>query len=191
MTENGVLMTGAWIVAIGTIVSAGADIRELESSSPINARKMAVGEALQAFGAMLIGTVPTDSMMEFYGTWIDGAGAATSSYSAYLQSIDPENSTRYSRIEVVGDTLQSLGASMGAIAAYEEGDPAFVGDTFQSVGAGLEAIGAVLEIKERERQGLLIGTVGAIFQMLGANLNAILITTEDSEEVYEEVEDIV
>ncbi|MDT8861406.1 hypothetical protein N0O92_14385 [Alkalihalobacillus sp. MEB130] len=175
MNDNHKLLTGAWLDAIGTIISAIAEVRALAGLNTINNRLVTVGEGLQAVGTLLVGTVTTDDPLNFAGNWIDGAGAATSSIAAYLQDVDDENEIDYTQIEILGDALQSMGASISATADHLMGEQEYaLGNSLQGLGAGLEAIGGVYKLNQREENGQLLTTIGAIIQALGSNYNALI-----------------
>ncbi|MFN7252021.1 MAG: DUF6944 family repetitive protein [Anaerobacillus sp.] len=179
MTDDYKLVTGAWMEAIGTIISALAETRELVGITEFNNRIVAVGKGLQAVGSMLIGTVETDDPLNFAGNWIDGAGAAGSSIASYLKYLEPENREANIRLEILGDSFQSMGASISALADHLAGEEALaLGNAAQGLGAGLEAIGANYRLKDRREEGQSLITIGAIIQAIGANSNAIVITRQ-------------
>ncbi|UTR16794.1 hypothetical protein MM221_09900 [Salipaludibacillus sp. LMS25] len=175
------LLVGAWLNAIGTIISAAAEVRALAGFDDINNRLVSIGEGLQAVGTSIAGTVPEDNPLNFAGDWIDGAGAALASIAAYLQDIDDENGVDNIRLEALGDAFQSMGAAMSALGDYVTGEYGYaLGNTLESLGAGLESIGATYEIREQEGGQALI-TIGAIIQATGANYNALLLSRETLE----------
>lgn len=179
MIDDYKLVTGAWLDAIGTILSAIAEIRAFQGIDQINNQLVAVGEGLQAVGTMLVGTVTTDDPLNFAGNWIDGAGAATSSIAAYLQDVEHNTIGEEDllRIEILGDSLQAMGASISALADHLIGEHAFAfGNGLQGLGGILEATGEVYELREREGQPLI--TLGAILQAIGSNFNAVVATRE-------------
>ncbi|WP_062047264.1 hypothetical protein [Bacillus sp. JCM 19034] len=178
MTDEEKLLTGSWLDAIGTLISAAAEIRALAGLNDINNKLVAIGEGLQATGTFLIGTVTTDDPLNFAGNWIDGAGAATSALAAYLQDIDEENEEDSNRLGILGDTFQAMGASISALADHIAGEEEYaIGNALQGLGAGLEAIGGVYDLRGR-KEGQLITTIGAILQALGSNYGAALLTRE-------------
>ncbi|OIJ11822.1 hypothetical protein BKP37_15400 [Anaerobacillus alkalilacustris] len=176
---NSHVLIGAWLIAIGTIVAAIAEVRELVGLNEVNNKLVAIGEGIQAVGAMLGGLETIDDPLNFVGDWIDGAGAATSSYAAYLQDKDEESDEDTARLEILGASLQSMGASMSAVADKLAGEDILsFGNVMQGFGAGLEAIGGIYDLNEKENEGQPIITIGAIIQALGANLNAVVITKD-------------
>ncbi|WP_078578444.1 DUF6944 family repetitive protein [Salipaludibacillus agaradhaerens] len=175
------LLVGAWLNAIGTIISAAAEVRTLAGFDDINNKLVSIGEGLQAVGTSIAGTVAEDNPLNFAGDWIDGAGAALASIAAYLQDIDEENGVENLRLEALGDAFQSMGAAMSALGDYSTGEYDYaLGNTLESLGAGLESIGTTYEIRGLEG-GQAITTIGAIIQATGANYNALLLSKETLE----------
>lgn len=171
-------LIGSWADAIGTIISALAEVRESAGRNEINNRLIMVGEGLQAAGTAIIGTTPITDPLDFFGNWTNSAGAATSSTAAYLQGIDPENGDEGLRLEILGDSLQSLGASASAVASHMSGEERkAIGEGLQGLGTGLEAIGSALELRGEENTQILL-VIGATLQAIGSNFNAIIITEE-------------
>lgn len=174
MPEEYIQVTGEWFDAIGTIISAYAEMRALAGLDDMNNELATIGEGLQAVGSLIVGTVESESALDFAGNWIDGVGAATSSLGAYLKTSGEENNEIGTFLETFGNTFQSMGSSMSALSDYLEDEPVyFKGNVLQGLGAGLEAIGGVYDLNGKDVQGQPLKTVGAILQAIGANLNAI------------------
>lgn len=179
MDDEQKLLVGAWLDAIGTIIAAVAEVRELSGIEENNNQLISIGEALQAVGTLLIGTVTTDDPLNFAGNWINGAGAAASSIGAYLQDLDPENGEENVRLETIGDAFQSMGAAISSLADHLAGEQDYaLASAIESLGAGLEAIGGVYELRGKETEGQPIATIGAIIQAIGSNMNAILVSRD-------------
>ncbi|MBM4763462.1 hypothetical protein [Bacillus sp. B15-48] len=177
-TDEYKVLTGAWIDALGTIISAIAEIRALAGIDEINNKLVAIGEGLQAVGSLVVGTAFEEYPFGFAGNWIDGAGAATSSLAAYLQDVEGENPDNI-RLEILGDSFQSVGASIAAAGDYIIGEHLFaIGNSIQALGAGLEAIGGMYELNDKEAKAQILSTIGAILQAIGSNFVAILLTDE-------------
>ncbi|UJW56151.1 hypothetical protein HXZ66_01325 [Bacillus sp. A116_S68] len=175
------LLVGAWLNAIGTIISAAAEVRALAGFDDINNKLVSIGEGLQAVGTSIAGTVPEDNPLNFAGDWIDGGGAALASIAAYLQDIDEENGVDNIRLEALGGAFQSMGAAMSALADHSAGEHNYaLSNILQSLGAGLESIGATYEVRGQEGGQALI-TIGAIIQAAGANYYALLLSRETLE----------
>lgn len=179
MEDQERLLIGGWLDAVGTIISAIAEVRTLVGLNDVNNRLVAIGEGLQAVGTLLVGTVTEEDPLNFAGNWIDGAGAATSSIGAYMQDFNQENEKDGLLIETLGDALQSMGASLSAVADHLAGEEQYaLGNAIQALGAGLEAIGGAIALNNKEEEARPIITIGAIIQAIGSNLNAIFYTKE-------------
>lgn len=177
--EETKVVTGSWLDAIGTIISAIAEVRKLIGLNDVNNKLVVLGEAMQAIGALVIGTVSTEDPLNFTGNFIDGAGAATSSMAAYLQDQEQENGEDSIRLGIFGDSLQSLGALLSALSDHLSGQDAYaLGNLLQGFGAALEAIGGVYQLNNRENEAQLITTIGAIILSIGSNFNAINATRD-------------
>lgn len=179
-------LVGAWTDAIGTILSALAEARAYMGLDEYNNQLVAIGEGLQAFGTMLVGTSIEETRIVFAGNWIAGTGAAASSVSAYSRQIQGENKENV-RKEVLGDSLQSLGMSLAAYGAFASGQKIYgIANSLQSLGTGIEAIAGTYELQERE-EARLLALIGASIQTTGSNLFAVSLTKElfivDKEEV--------
>ncbi|MBM7542646.1 DUF6944 family repetitive protein [Amphibacillus cookii] len=165
-----IVQAGSLIVALGTNISVVAETREAMGIEAYNDLLATIGEGLQAIGAFLIGTIPDDDFLSFSGNWIDGVGAAMSSLGSYLAHTNTVDSDQSKRIIVVGDSFQSMGASISALADYEDGNiNSARGNVTQALGAGLEAIGTLLIINESPESGQLIVVIGSTLQAIGGN----------------------
>ncbi|WP_280772063.1 DUF6944 family repetitive protein [Salipaludibacillus daqingensis] len=179
MKEEYNQLTGAWLDAFGTIISAYGETRTLVGLNDINNQLLMIGDGLQAFGSGLEGTIAKDSSLDFAGNWIDGAGAATSSFTAYLEDRVETERDELIQLGLLGSSFQSMGASMSALSDYlQEEYKYFVGNALQGLGAGLEAIGSLYVLNEKEMQGQYLKVLGATFQAIGSNLVVIYLTKD-------------
>ncbi|MFV8828697.1 DUF6944 family repetitive protein [Alkalihalobacterium sp. APHAB7] len=182
MTEQYVAVTGSWLDAIGQFLSAIGYTLQLQEKRDVNLRKVVIGEGLQAVGNALQAVVEEDPIART-GDWIEAGGAATTSIAVALQ-LEEEN-LEYQRLEVLGDTLQSLGPAISA--SVEDNNELFVALYLQSIGAAIEAIGAVKEIRGLGRLGLQLSAIGNWIQALGATIQAVVLTREWLHSEYEEL----
>jgi hypothetical protein len=170
-------LIGAWTDAVGTILSAYSEMRAFVGLDEYNNQLVAVGEGLQALGTMVVGTTTEDAPILFVGNWIDGTGAATSSYAAYLRQVQGENEDNV-RLEILGDSLQALGSFFAAFGEYLRGEDVYTfASSLQSLGAVLEAIAGNYELANRT-EARLLALIGSSIQALGSNLFAIAVTKE-------------
>ncbi|WP_017473023.1 DUF6944 family repetitive protein [Amphibacillus jilinensis] len=165
-----IVQAGALIIALGTNISAVAESRQAMGIEAYGDLLATIGEGLQAVGAFVIGTVPDEGILSFSGNWIDGIGAATSSVGSYLALTNTVDRDQSERIIVIGDSFQSMGASMSALSDYEADNVNSArGNVTQALGAGLEAIGTLLIINDNPESGQLIVAIGSTLQAIGAN----------------------
>ncbi|MDE5415181.1 DUF6944 family repetitive protein [Alkalihalobacterium chitinilyticum] len=181
MSEQYVAVTGSWLDAIGQILSAIGYTLQLQEERDANIRKVVIGEGVQAVGNALQAVVEEDPIART-GDWIEAGGAATTSIAVALQ-LEEEN-LEYQRLEVVGDSLQSLGPAISA--SVEDNNELFVALYLQSIGAAIEAIGGLKEIRGLGRLGLQFSAIGNWIQVLGTTLQAVVLTRELITSEYEE-----
>ncbi|MCD8509888.1 MAG: hypothetical protein LRY73_08490 [Bacillus sp. (in: Bacteria)] len=164
-------LIGLWIEAVGQITSATGETRELMEGSDLNALLIVIGEGLQSIGEGLQG-VGGDEPGSRFGSFIESAGAGTSSYAAW--KFLAERSDEFVRLGVVGDSLQGLGA---AIAAEAEEDPIFIlGNKLESIGAALEAIGGLAQVEGEGEKGQQLNVLGSWLQATGGLLQSIYLS---------------
>ncbi|MEB1809135.1 MAG: hypothetical protein LPK26_17915 [Bacillaceae bacterium] len=181
MAEQYVAVSGSWLDAIGQFLSAIGYTLQLQEERDVNLRKVVIGEGLQAVGNALQAVVEEDPIART-GDWIEAGGAATTSLAVALQ-LEEEN-IEYQRLEVLGDSLQSLGPAISV--TVEENKEIAVGLYLQSIGAAIEAIGGVKEIRGLDRLGLQLSAIGNWIQALGATIQAVVLTREMITSEYEE-----
>lgn len=171
------VLIGAWTDAVGTILSAYSEMRAFVGLDEYNNQLVAVGEGLQALGTMIVGTTTEETPIIFAGSWIDGTGAATSSYAAYLRQVQGENDDNI-RLEILGDSLQAMGAFFVSFGEYLRGEDVYaVANSLQSLGAGIEAIAGNYELANRT-EARLLALIGSSIQALGSNFFAVTVTKE-------------
>ncbi len=179
LTDSEKILIGTWLDALGTVISAIGEVRELLGLNEINKLLVAIGDGLQGVGPFLIGTAAEDDPLMFAGNWIDGAGGTAASLGAFREYIGLGEEEDNLRIELLGYILQSKGASISAVADYLAGEEGLAfGNALQGLGAGLEAIGAVYLLRNMEDIGTPITTLGAILQAIGSNYNAVIVTRQ-------------
>lgn len=168
-------MVGAWSDAGGTILSAIAETRVYHGLEEWNNYMIAIGEALQAFGEILVGTSGHDGPLFYLGSWINEAGAATSSIAAYLTAVEGDQDA-YIHIQILGEALQSMGSAFQSYGDYLLGNYIFsAGNALQSLGAGLESIAGLYDLQGKD-EARLLAMIGSWIQASGSNLFAVEMT---------------
>ncbi|WP_216830187.1 DUF6944 family repetitive protein [Alkalihalobacterium elongatum] len=173
MTRQHIAVSGSWLDAIGQFLSAIGYTLQLQEERDINLRKVVIGEGVQAVGNALQAVVEEDPIART-GDWIEAGGAATTSIAVALQL--GEEKLEYQRLEVLGDSLQSLGPAISA--SVEDNKEIFVGLYLQSIGAAIEALGGLKEIRGLDRLGLQLSAIGNWIQVLGTTIQALVLTRE-------------
>ncbi|SEN89051.1 hypothetical protein SAMN04488134_102203 [Amphibacillus marinus] len=161
---------GALIIAFGTTISSAAETINLAEDQFDNDLLSIIGDGFQAFGAFLLGVTTFPDWLSFFGNWADGIGAATAAVGVALNRYDVIEDEEGTRLIILGDSLQTIGAGMATLSNYElEAYDFMVGNAAQSFGAGLKAVGAVVVESDSLQVGQFIVTAGTIIQALGAN----------------------
>lgn len=173
MGREHLIVTGSWLDVIGLILSAIGATKEIKRESDLAKQMIIVGEGIQAIGASLI-AIGVEDADQARGSWIEAAGAGTTSYGVAVQKAG--NTQSGIRIEILGDTLQSLGAALSA--AAEDNRILVAASKIVSAGAALEAIGAVYSLHGKEEKGKRINALGSWIQTLGGTISAIVVTKE-------------
>ncbi|MGM0901097.1 MAG: DUF6944 family repetitive protein [Bacillota bacterium] len=124
------VLIGAWTDVVGKILSAYSEMRAFVGLDEYNNQLVAIGEGLQALGTMIVGTTTEETPIIFAGSWIDGTGAATSSYAAYLRQVQGENDDNI-RLEILGDSLQAMGAFFVSFGEYLRGQLTIIRRRYQ------------------------------------------------------------
>lgn len=172
-------LSGNWLLTIGAIIVAIAESRELVGLNQVNNKLISTGEAVEALGTSLISMTETDDPINFFGYWTNTAGAATTSVAAYLQDMEDEMVQEDGlNLEVLGEGLQSIGASISSYADLRMGNErSAIGNGIQGLGSAVETIGAVFEIRKKP-VGQLLAAIGAIIVAIGSKFGAIVTTKE-------------
>ncbi|NMH70802.1 hypothetical protein HF072_18655 [Bacillus sp. RO3] len=187
-----ILITGAWTQVIGTVIAAIGEtviIQEERNKQeqPIGFRLVSIGNgieatgnALQGVGAEKLSDGSFEETIRVIGDWIQASGNATNVVAAELQFAGRE--LEGLNLDVLGDTVQSIGAGLEAYGATLEtrefSDLLAAGNTLQSLGAAIEAIGEVYILKEKKDIGLQITAFGSYAQAAGATIAAIALTKQ-------------
>ncbi|WP_175986916.1 DUF6944 family repetitive protein [Bacillus sp. Marseille-Q1617] len=180
------ILTGAWIQVLGTVIAAiGETILVKEEHAGFRLVSIgngfeAAGNSLQAAGAEKASDGSEGERLRITGDWFQAAGNVTNVRAAELQFSGEE--IEGLSLDVIGDSVQSIGAAFEAYGA-SIGDASFkklltTGNTIQSLGAALEAIGETYVLKGERALGLQITAFGSYAQAAGATIAAVALTKE-------------
>ncbi|WP_100333941.1 DUF6944 family repetitive protein [Bacillus alkalisoli] len=177
-------ISGAWLQSIGTLIVAVAETEYVNNQTPIydliiiGNSFQGIGNSLQGFAGIL--QQPESDPISILGSFTQASGNATGVYSAALniQSL----TTKSQDYNILGSSLQSLGAGLEASSESTQSDPfsleITIGYSLQSLGAGLEAIGGLYVKKSKSTTGNLMTLIGSYLQFYGATIAAIAITKQ-------------
>ncbi|MGR3762755.1 DUF6944 family repetitive protein [Rossellomorea sp. NS-SX7] len=185
-----IVLTGAWIQVLGTVIAAiGETILVKEEHIGFRLVSIgngfeAVGNSLQAAGGEKASRGSDGERLRITGAWVQAAGNVTNVRAAELQFSGEE--VKGLKLDVIGDSVQSIGAELEAYGA-SLGDARFkklltTGNTIQSLGAALEAIGETFILKGEREIGLQITAFGSYAQAAGATIAAVALTKEYSDD---------
>ncbi|WP_019241234.1 MULTISPECIES: DUF6944 family repetitive protein [Bacillus] len=195
---------GSWFIVAGTLITAFGQSRNFLLSGEIGLQSVATGNAVEAFGNSLqaIGLSKEYSVSReeyplqqaIMGCWLQAGGNITNTVATEIEiKSDREDDEELKRdslkLNALGSGVQSLGASMEAIAFSElkptPGQELIVtGNGLIALGSSIDAIGNTFLLQEKEEEGDILLLAGAWIQAIGAmyELYGLTINTSISEE---------
>ncbi|CAN7556657.1 DUF6944 family repetitive protein [Rossellomorea sp. LjRoot5] len=126
MSDRLILITGAWTQVVGTVIAAIGETMIIQEErlelEPLGFRLVSIGNGFEATGNSLQGVgaekLSDGSIGETYrvaGDWIQASGNVTNVFAAELQFYGKE--VEGLNLDIVGDTVQSVGAGLEAYGA--------------------------------------------------------------------------
>ena len=185
------LITGAWILGIGTVIEAIGQTQQTLTSSDLGKDLIikgngieAVGNSLQAIGRTKLFNLEENPLSQIYyifGEWIEASGNTANAVGISIELSGKEEEGL--KIDTIGSGIQGLGAAFEAVAAYIAEDSSFkpldiTGNSLISLGSFLDAIGNIFILKDETEIGEIILLVGAWLQVVGAFILIIAVTIE-------------
>lgn len=185
------LITGAWILGIGSIIEGIGQTQQSLTSSDLGKDLIIKGNGIEAFGNSLqaIGRTklfnPNDQQLSqtysIFGAWLEAAGNTGNSIGISIELNGEEEEG--TRIDTLGSGIQGLGAALEAYGAFIAKDSSFkslniTGNSLISLGSFLVAIGNIFILQEQTETGEMILLVGGWIQVLGAFILIIAIMIE-------------
>jgi hypothetical protein len=166
---------GAWIQAVGTIITAVGYTNRLPKIEIIGDELQAVGSFLQAIGETKSWSKNTKAQpIEKTGNWMQAIGASSKAVgrTRELFKEDIENL----RLAIIGSSFQSLGAFLEAVKERKDLSECeqlkIIGNSLQSLGASLGAIGGIYDLSKKN-SSFYLESSGNWIQAIGANLAAL------------------
>ncbi|WP_156509953.1 DUF6944 family repetitive protein [Rossellomorea aquimaris] len=181
-----ILLTGAWTQVVGTVIAAIGETLVVKGE-PLGFRLVSIGNGFEATGNSLQGVAASKlssgsegETFRILGDWTQAAGNMTNVVAAELQFSGEE--LEGLRLDVIGDTVQSIGVAFeayGASLSDEEFSRLLTaGNTIQSLGAAIEATGETYILNDNKEKGLQITAFGSYAQAAGATIAAIALTKQ-------------
>lgn len=155
MENNTKELFGAWIQAIGTVMSAIGSTPSLRIRSALQKDLNVWGNALQATGNSLSADAQKTINLEAIASEIQAIGNS-SVIAGLIIDFEEETAQRYI---IMGNWLQALGgaAAVGAELQENNDKASFIfnvnGNLLQSIGNSLQAIAATEELQELTKNG--------------------------------------
>jgi hypothetical protein len=181
------IYSGAWVILIGTVISALGLTSEATTESPMGANLFSQGNAIEAFGNSLQALGNTELFQEdkeqfridsIIGCWLQFGGNSTNTVATEIE-INTSEEEGY-RLNAVGSGVQALGAVYEAVGAAEGISPTknleATGNSLIALGAFLDAAGYVFLLKKLETLGERLALIGGWTQVLGASAEVIALT---------------
>ena len=185
------LITGAWILGIGSVIEAIGQTQQSLTSSDLGKDLIIKGNGIEAFGNSLqaIGRTklfnPNDQQLSqtysIFGAWLEAAGNTGNSIGISIELSGEEEEGTI--IDTLGSGVQGTGAAFAAFGAYSAEDSSFkslsiTGNSLISLGSFLVAIGNIFILQEQTETGEMILLVGGWIQVVGAFILIMAITIE-------------
>ncbi|WP_391121017.1 DUF6944 family repetitive protein [Psychrobacillus sp. L3] len=173
------IYAGAWVLVIGTTISALGQTKEIAMGNPNGSKWVAQGNAIQAIGNGLQGQGNIELFLEekesfqmdnIIGAWLLVGGNIT---DIVATEIEIHTSKEVGlRLNALGSGFQGLGAAYEAVGAAEGISPTknleVTGNSLFALGAFLDAAGSVFVLNKMDTPGERLSLIGSWVQVVGA-----------------------
>ncbi|QFF98444.1 hypothetical protein PB01_06165 [Psychrobacillus glaciei] len=173
------IFSGAWVIVIGTIISAIGQTKETTTGTPKGAKLVAQGNAIEAFGNSLQALGNTELFLEekepfrmdnIIGCWLQAGGNSTNTVATEIEIHSSEEEGL--RLNAVGSGVQGLGAVYEAVGAVAGKSPTknleATGNSLVALGAFLDAAGNISILNKLDISGETLELIGSWTQVIGA-----------------------
>lgn len=197
--EN-LVISGAWIVGIGTVVSALGQTKQTVTNSEKGKDLVVKGNAIEALGNSLQAIGRTKlledgrdlhEVFSILGCWLQAGGNSTNSVGVDMQIRDSEEMGL--RLNSLGSGVQSLGAvfeitGVAAARLSSTSSLEIVGTGLIALGSLLDSIGEIFILKKRKQSGKQLLLIGSWTQVVGAFTSVYTFSLETEKEGTPETE---
>ncbi|WP_391208512.1 DUF6944 family repetitive protein [Psychrobacillus sp. L4] len=181
------IYAGAWVLVIGTTISALGQTKEIAVGNPNGAKWVAQGNAIQAIGNGLQGLGNIELFLEekepfqmdgIIGAWLQVGGNITDVVATDIEIHTSKEDGL--RLNAVGSGVQGLGAVYEAVGAAAGISPTknleVTGNSLFALGAFLDATGSVFVLNKMDTSGGSLSLIGSWVQVVGAYVEVIALT---------------
>jgi len=215
MNPSGLKVTGAWFQVGGNLTAAIGTTRGFIGEEKVESKLVIVGSSLQALGYILQIIASNENedegereiqnicwknkseMLDKIGIDLLALGNISNVIGTYFNINVQSKENDY--LIIVGNSLQSIGASLGVEAALLEMKAIqriiILGNSLQSLGAGLQAYQGIINVSKSEivkedstvdkKNERIIALIGVWIQAIGTAISAIGLTIIGKEERLE------
>ena len=173
MSDELLDLIGNWTEALGATIGGVASTKQLAGQTTSGLQLGVLGNTVQGLGNVLQAIANRDDNGVELGNWLQAAGNSGNAAAEFqiLHNLDEGEDTAL--LDVVGNSLQSLGSMLASIGRLEEHPKLVYGNIIQSIGAALQGIGGVATMRSEEERGEQLKTIGAWLQSIGTIYQAI------------------
>ncbi|MDR0137565.1 hypothetical protein RFW18_07360 [Metabacillus idriensis] len=179
---------GAWIIVAGTLINASGETINLIDNEEISYKLTGSGNAIEAAGNSLQAagrSANPENKVSVFGSWLQAAGNSANAVSRLLILNGQLEEGLY--IDVIGNTVQTLGATAEAFEASGEKQRIYreqltAGYLLIAGGAAVDGASGIYFLNRMTQKGKALAWFGGYLQAVGALLAADAITCEGPNE---------
>ena len=181
MGGSNTLLIGSWINAIGTIVVALSEIKDLTSDQPVSDTIVELAGIMELLGLALMRIDIEEGLDEGTDNMIESFGDADDEELTYLSLVNPSLFGFSLFQQIIGGVMDAANSAFSPQTTNfdSEEEKLLISKLLQSLGIGLELLGVFTESKvNNEETADFIVAQGSIIQSVGALIFAGITTKE-------------
>lgn len=181
------IYTGAWVVLIGTVITAVGQTKVTTNGSTKGSKLVAQGNAIEAFGnsiqalgneKLFLEERESSQIATITGAWLQAVGNVTNTVATEIEiNTSKEEGLR---LNAIGSGIQGVGAVYEAVGAAEGNSPTknleVTGSSLLALGSFLDATESVFVINKLDTSGKRLAFIGSWTQVIGAYTEVIAFT---------------